>query len=173
MLTTLMAAALVINELMAANLGTVMSPAINFDSWIELYNPDDTPVNLGGMYLSDNGADLHRWKMPTDVGSVPAKGFKVIWLGSHDIKASQAPFKLDADGGTICLSDADGTLVLSQEYPEGSNHRWRRHMGLDGDSHSWGQQCHSLLCLRAAASARSQRGQQTILKLAKLQRRNS
>ncbi|MBO7499568.1 MAG: lamin tail domain-containing protein, partial [Bacteroidaceae bacterium] len=90
MLTTLMASALVINELMAANLGTVMSPAINFDSWIELYNPDDTPVNLGGMYLSDNGADLHRWKMPTDVGSVPAKGFKVIWLGSHDIKASQA-----------------------------------------------------------------------------------
>ena len=137
MLTTLMASALVINELMAANLGTVMSPAINFDSWIELYNPDDTPVNLGGMYLSDNGADLHRWKMPTDVGSVPAKGFKVIWLGSHDIKASQAPFKLDADGGTIYLSDADGTLVLSQEYPECmSRTAWAR-ITDGGDTWGW------------------------------------
>ena len=47
--TTLATAALVINELMAANVGEVMSPAINFDSWIELYNPGDAPVNLGGM----------------------------------------------------------------------------------------------------------------------------
>ncbi len=132
-----MAAALVINELMAANLGTVMSPATNFDSWIELYNPDDAPVNLGGMYLSDNGADLRRWKMPSDVGSVPAKGFKVIWLGSHDIKATQAPFKLDADGGTIYLSDTDGTLVLSQEYPECiSRTAWARTTD-GGDDWGW------------------------------------
>ena len=43
-LSTLATAALVINELMAANLGEVMSPAINFDSWLELYNPGNQAV---------------------------------------------------------------------------------------------------------------------------------
>ena len=37
---------LVINEVMASNAGVVMSPATNFDSWIEIYNPDTKDVNL-------------------------------------------------------------------------------------------------------------------------------
>ena len=44
--STLAAIVLTINELMAANVGEVMSPAINFDSWIELYNPGDQAVDL-------------------------------------------------------------------------------------------------------------------------------
>ena len=125
--TTLATAALVINELMAANVGEVMSPAINFDSWIELYNPGDKDVDLKGMYLSDSADNLTRWQMPDDIGKVPAGGFKVIWLGSDDIKSNQAPFKLDCDGGTIFLSDKDGSLVVSQEYPEAISHTaWAR-----------------------------------------------
>ena len=110
---------LVINELMASNVGTVMSPATNFDSWIEIYNPSDESVNLAGMYLSDDAENLMRWHLPKDIGSVPAKGYKVIWLGSNDIKTTQAPFKLNCEGGTIYLSDSDGQLLLSQDYPEG------------------------------------------------------
>ena len=92
---------IVINELMASNAGMVMSPAINFDSWIELYNPTEQVVNLAGMYLSDDAGNLMRWKMPSNIGSIPAKGFFVVWLGSDDIRKTQAPFKLDCDGGTI------------------------------------------------------------------------
>ena len=109
---------LVINELMASNAGEVMSPATNFDSWIELYNPGEEAVNLEGMYLSDDTSNLMRWKMPNDIGMVPAKGYKIIWLGSDNIKSNQAPFKLDCDGGTIYLSDNNGELVTSQDYPE-------------------------------------------------------
>ena len=109
---------LVINELMASNAGEVMSPATNFDSWIELYNPGEKEVNLEGMYLSDDANNLMRWKMPNDIGMVPAKGYKIIWLGSDNIKSNQAPFKLDCDGGTIYLSDNNGELVTSQDYPE-------------------------------------------------------
>ena len=117
MLSTLLSAFLVINELMASNLGEVMSPATNFDSWIELYNPGDEDVSLGGMYLSNDINNLTLWRIPESVGSVPAKGFKVIWLGSNDIRSDQATFKLDCDGGVIYLSDANGTTIINQSYP--------------------------------------------------------
>ena len=118
---------LVINEVMASNAGVVMSPATNFDSWIEIYNPDTKDVNLAGMYLSIDASDLTMWKMPNSIGTVPAKGFLVVWLGSNDIKISQAPFKLDCDGGTICLSDRNGSLVTSVDYPEAmSRTAWAR-----------------------------------------------
>ena len=118
MLTGIMSMVIVINEVMASNAGMVMSPATNFDSWIELYNPTDETIVLGGMYLSDDPDDLKRWKMPSAVGGIPAKGYQVIWLGSNDIRTSQAPFNLDCDGGTICLSDKDGHLVATVDYPE-------------------------------------------------------
>ena len=118
MLSALLSIIVVINELMASNAGTVMSPATNFDSWLELYNPSDQAVNLGGMYLSNDVANPKLWQLPSDFGTLPAKGFKVIWLGSNNIKTSQAPFKLDCDGGTICLSDKNGQLITSETYPE-------------------------------------------------------
>ena len=117
-LTTLAKVALVINELMASNVGTAMSPATNFDSWIEVYNPTEETIDLGGMYLSDQEDNLTLWQMPKNMGTVPAKGFKVIWLGSNNIKSDQAPFKLDCDGGKIYLSDIQGELVTSLQYPE-------------------------------------------------------
>ena len=144
--STLLSAVLVINELMASNVGDVISPASNFDSWIEIYNPSNQAVNLGGMYLSDDPNDLTRWQMPANIGSVPANGYKVIWLGSNDIKIGwdeeevgkmQAPFKLDADGGAIYLSDKSGALVISQEYPEAISHTaWARTTD-GGDDWGW------------------------------------
>ena len=127
MLSSIFSVALVINELMASNAGSVMSPAYNFDSWIELYNPTEQPVNLSGMYLSDDAYNLKRWKLPADIGTVPAKGFLVVWLGSDEIRSDQAPFKLNSDGGIICLSDLDGQLVTSVQYPEAlSRTSWAR-----------------------------------------------
>ena len=134
MLSTVFSAILVVNEVMASNIGEVMSPAINFDSWIELYNPASTAVDLGGMTLSDDKG--HSWKMPANMGSVPAGGFKVVWLGSNDIKTNQADFKLDCDGGTITLTDKSGNLVVSQEYPEALSHTaWARQVDGTGE---WG-----------------------------------
>ncbi len=128
---------IIINELMAANVGAVMSPAYNFDSWVELYNPTEEAVDLAGMYLSDDGNMLTRWQLPADIGSVPAKGFKVVWLGSNDILTTQAPFHLDCDGGTIYLSDQQGQLVSSVDYPQAmSRTSWARTTD-GGDAWGW------------------------------------
>ena len=141
MFSALLSVVLAINELMAANAGEAMSPAINFDSWIELYNPSDQAVSLAGMYLSDNADNLQRWQLPADIGEVPAKGFKVVWLGSDEIRADQAPFKLDCDGGTIILSDGSGNIIASQTYPEALSHTaWARKTD-GGDEWGWTADC--------------------------------
>ena len=136
MWSTILSIIVVINELMASNAGKVMSPATNFDSWIELYNPSEQAVNLGGMYLSNDASNLKYWQLPNNFGTIPAKGFKVVWLGSNNIKSDQAPFKLDCDGGTIYLSDKNGNMVTSQEYPKAmSRTAWA--LKTDGGS-EWG-----------------------------------
>ena len=137
MWSTLLSAILVINEVMASNTGEVMSPAINFDSWIEVYNPGEATVNLGGMYLSVDPSNPLAWQMPSNIGSVPAKGFKVIWLGSNDIKSNQAPFKLDCDGGTIVLSDKNGEVITKQNYPEAMSRTAYARKTDGGDEWGW------------------------------------
>ena len=137
MWSTLLSVILIINELMASNAGEVMSPATNFDSWIELYNPSDEDVSLNGMYLSNDPENLTLWKMPNGIGTVPAKGFKVVWLGSNDLKNTQAPFKLDCDGGTIFLSDKSGNLIASQDYPEAMSRTSYARRNDGGDEWGW------------------------------------
>lgn len=127
MLAFLLSAVLVINEIMASNVEVQMSPATNYDSWIELYNPTTEAITLDGMYLSDDASNTLKWRMPTGMGTVPAGGFKVVWLGSHGIKFTQAPFKLNCDGGEIILSDRQGNVMDHQIYPEAlSRTAWAR-----------------------------------------------
>jgi hypothetical protein len=47
------ASSLFINEIMAANIDEYISPAFNFDGWIEVFNPTDRPVELNGLKISD------------------------------------------------------------------------------------------------------------------------
>ena len=109
---------LIINEVMAANVDQFVSPAYNFDGWMELYNTSGTTLDLTGLYLSDDASNLKKWRIPTTVGTIPAYGYKVIWFDSNSIASQNAPFKLDVDGGTIYLSDASGKQIASQAYPQ-------------------------------------------------------
>ena len=109
---------LVINEIMAANVDEYISPAFNFDGWMELYNPTSENIPLVGLYLSDDESSLKKWRIPESVGSLQAGGFRVIWFDSNGIEPKNASFKLDVDGGTIYLSDTSGRLILSQSYPK-------------------------------------------------------
>ena len=105
---------IIINEIMASNVDEMLSPALNFDGWIELYNPTEKPVELNGLLLN-NGE--YTWTMPADMGAVPAKGFVVVWFDSNDLAPHNVPFNLDTDGATITLSDAQGTTIATETYP--------------------------------------------------------
>ena len=108
---------LVINEIMASNIDEYISPAFNFDGWIELYNPTDRSVELGGVMVSDPTNGEGPWHMPKEIGVVPAKGYRLVWFDSNNIAPVNAPFKLDTEGGTIVLTTADGKEIASQSYP--------------------------------------------------------
>lgn len=108
---------LVINEIQSANIDMFVDPSFNYGGWIELYNPTDKSVSLMGLYVSDDPNNLKKFKLPVDAGAVPAKGYKNIWFDHYEVKFSQVNFKLDYDGGVIYLSDFDGNLITSQDYP--------------------------------------------------------
>ena len=111
------AGSIVINEIMASNIDEYISPAFNFDGWMELYNPTDKAVELGGLRISDSANKQGPWTTPVSMGILPAKGYRVIWFDSNDIAPENAPFKLDTDGGTIVITDANKQEIASLEYP--------------------------------------------------------
>ncbi len=110
--------AIIINEVMVANVDQFISPAYNFDGWVELYNPTDKAVELSGLYFSDNASDLRQWYTPSTIGVVPAHGFKTVWFDSNGINTNQSTFKLDTDGGNLYISNADGEILAETSYPE-------------------------------------------------------
>lgn len=110
---------LVINEVMASNVDEWMSPTWNFDGWIELYNPTNSAIDIGGFYFSNDILNLKLWKAPSTMGKIPAGGYLLVWFDDEELSANSVPFNLDVDGGTLFISDASGQLIVSQTYPQG------------------------------------------------------
>ena len=108
---------LVINEIMASNVDQWISPAFNFDGWIELYNPTDSEVGINNFYFSDTPSNLMKWRAPSNMGIIPAHGYRLVWFDSGTLNRKNTSFKLDVDGGTIYISDAKGNLLVKQDYP--------------------------------------------------------
>ena len=111
------ASSLVINEVMAANIDEYVSPAFNFDGWIELYNPSDRKVSLKGLYVTDDTDSPRKWQLGARHGIIQPRGFALLWFDSNSLNASNAPFKLDTDGGTIRISNGSGETVGEVTYP--------------------------------------------------------
>ena len=108
--------AVVINEWMASNNGSVTDPADGQpDDWIELLNPTTTPVNLGGWRLSDSTPAPSHFFIPAGY-ELPAGGRLIVWCDDQNTQntppsALHAPFKLSASGETITLTAPDGTVI--------------------------------------------------------------
>jgi len=73
---------LYINELLARNESVYRNNLGEFDDWIELYNSSDQPINVGGLYITDDAANLLKWQIPNmrpDSTTIPAKGFLLLF----------------------------------------------------------------------------------------------
>ena len=112
---------LIINEIMAANVDVYLDPSFNYGSWVELYNPTDKSVALGGLYISDDPNNLKKLHLLRSYGSLPAHGYAILNFDHHEVWTSasyrQIDGKLDCDGGVIILSDGTN-IITQQEFPE-------------------------------------------------------
>ena len=100
--------ALLINELMPSNQGTVADESGAYPDWIEIYNPGSSDVSLAGWTISDDLDEPDKHELSDEL-SVPAGGFLVLWA---DKDTEDGPlhvdFNLSADGEDLGLYDADG-----------------------------------------------------------------
>lgn len=118
-LITAGATPVVVNEVSAAN--TIFANDYNKrNDWIELYNTTAEPVDIRGMYLSDDPQEPHKWQITDDVCTtlIPAHGHFVIWADRLDpVTQLHAPFKLgNDDGQCVLLTAADDTWSDRLDY---------------------------------------------------------
>jgi hypothetical protein len=73
---------LILNEFLASNDACCADELGDFDDWIEIYNFGSAPVDLGGMYITDDLLEPTMWQIPLgvpDSTTVEAGGFIVFW----------------------------------------------------------------------------------------------
>ncbi|MGL1889698.1 MAG: lamin tail domain-containing protein [Reichenbachiella sp.] len=125
---------LVINEFMASN--TTCCPDTDsgeeeFDDWIEIYNMGTTPVNLAGMYFSDNIDNPFGDKISNDdatATTIPAGGYLLFWAdGSTNQGPLHLNFSLSIDGEDLGLYYIDGRSIDTYTFgAQNENVSWGR-----------------------------------------------
>jgi|GEM_PF-718909 len=109
-----------VNEMVAVNGSIIQDEAGDYDDWVELYNDEDVAVDLGGMYLSDNGSEPKAWQIPAGT-TIGPKGFLLIWCDDEPLEgALHATFKLSSGGEGVWLSHTDAeanVLIDALTYP--------------------------------------------------------
>ncbi len=97
---------LVINELMASNTGANADEHGDFDDWVEIANVGSSPIDLGGLGLTDHWEGVSDYVFP-DTSLNPGE-YLVVWADDESGEGDlHAPFKLDGDGEDVYLIDND------------------------------------------------------------------
>ena len=104
-----------INEFMVSNAGVVLDPDNKQSAdWIELYNNGNSPVDLGGYFLTDNLGKPKKWSIPAGA-QIAANGYLVIWADATNT-GLHTNFALSASGEQIGLSNKLGVLIDTLSY---------------------------------------------------------
>ena len=108
-----------VNEILASNLNGIVDELGQHEDWLEIRNRDVVPIDIGGMFLSDNLDQPQIWKIPPST-VIPPGGYVLFWC---DNDSSQGPlhtsFKLTKSDGRIGLFetvDHGNTLIHGFYY---------------------------------------------------------
>ncbi len=104
---------LMITEFMAINDSTLADQDGSFRDWIEIHNPTGSDVDLDGWALTDDAADLAKWRFPAV--TIAAGDYLVVFASDKDRTnpASQLHlnFKLSGSGEYLALVRPDGSIA--------------------------------------------------------------
>ncbi len=104
-----------INEFLASNTDGLTDETGQHDDWVELYNASADPIDLGGMYLTDNLTQPTKWQIPNTnsvATTLQPSGFLLIWLDGEPVQGVlHANFKLSAGGEELGLFTQGGSQM--------------------------------------------------------------
>ncbi|MBU1708283.1 lamin tail domain-containing protein, partial [bacterium] len=93
---------LFINEFLALNEGVNTDETGAYEDWVEIYNPGPEPVEMGGLFLTDDLTNTTQWTFPDT--TLQAGEFLLVWCDNDpEDGAFHATFKLSGDGEAIGL----------------------------------------------------------------------
>lgn len=127
-----------INEVLAANNSVLEDPQKEYDDWIEIYNAGAVPVDVAGMYVTDDLGEPTKWQFPSghpELTVIQPGGFLLLWAdGDTADPGLHAGFNLSADGEELGLFNSDGVTLVDSlsfgpqsvdvsygRYPDGSS----------------------------------------------------
>ncbi len=109
-----------VNEVSAANT-IYVNEYDKKNDWIELYNTTDEPIDIAGMYVSDNESKPQKYQIPAseDVNTIiPAHGYLIVWCDKLDPTSQlHTSFKLAAEGGSVLITASDLAWADTLQYP--------------------------------------------------------
>ncbi|UCG50125.1 MAG: lamin tail domain-containing protein, partial [Phycisphaerales bacterium] len=107
---------LVINEFMASNSSVKADPQGEYDDWIEIYNAGSEPIDLAGMYLTDDLGEPTKWRIPAGMPGITTLdrgGYILIWADNDTADPGlHAAFELNSDREEIGLFDSDPNILI-------------------------------------------------------------
>jgi len=86
------------------------NPASGSD-WFEIYNPDATPLSLGGLFLTDNLANPTNSLLAPLSFIAPGGFLKLVADGNTGAGADHVGFRLNANGGSLGLYSSNRTAI--------------------------------------------------------------
>jgi len=109
----IVSAGIVINEFMADNSSFIADQDGDFDDWIEIFNPTNSPVLLTGKYLTDKKNNLVKYQFIQPNLILNPNEFLLIWCDEEQTQQGiHTNFKLSAGGEFIALTETDGISVI-------------------------------------------------------------
>ena len=113
-LSTQARAQLVVNEIMQSNIDGIMDDLMEFpDSWVELYNNSDTPVDLAEYKLGSKKSASKAWQLPSQ--TVNAHGYVVIYCDKEE-NGLHTSFRLESDDAGSVYLFKGSTQVEKVDY---------------------------------------------------------
>ncbi len=107
---------LYINEFLASNSSVNIDPDFSrFTDWVEIYNAEHVPIDVGGYYLTDNFNVPDKWQFPLNSIIQPGE-LLLVWTDGQD-SLGHTSFKLSKNGEEIGLYNPSGNAIDTLTFP--------------------------------------------------------
>ena len=103
----------IINEIQSSNSSTIEDDFGEYEDWIEIYNPTNSIVDIGGLVLKDN-VDVRMIPVGDPSTKLSSKGYFLLWADDEEFQGNlHTNFKISAANGEFLgLFESDSVTEI-------------------------------------------------------------